>query len=219
MPSPRATPVRTLVAAIALLPATAWPAPAATTPATLPPFTYNVHRVSAAELGASWRSGCPVAPSSLRRIRMTHLGWDGRARTGDLVVHNDIAGPTVVAFRRLYTQRFPIRSMRPISVFGGSDDRSMAADNTSGFNCRKVTGGTGWSRHAFGRAIDLNPVENPYVKGATVLPPAGAAYVRRTPARKGMLVAGTLPVTTFTGYGWSWGGNYRSLKDFQHLER
>jgi hypothetical protein len=192
-------------------------APATT--AALPPFRYSVHRVTGAELGASWRKGCPVGPASLRRIRLSYVGWDGGAHTGDLVVHNDLAGPTVVAFRRLYTQRFPIRSVRPVSVYGGSDTRSMAADNTSGFNCRRVTGGTGWSRHASGRAIDINPVENPYVRGSTVLPPAGSAYVRRSPARPGMLLTGSLAVRTFTGYGWTWGGSYRSLKDWQHLER
>jgi len=199
-------------------PATA-DATSGTAAAALPAFAYSVYRVTAAELGASWRAGCPVGPASLRRIRLTYLGWDGAAHTGDLVVHNDIASPTVIAFRRLYWQRFPIRSMRPVSVFGGSDTRSMAADNTSAFACRRVTGGTGWSRHAYGRAVDINPVENPYVKGSTVLPPAGAAFVRRTPVRKGMLVAGSTAVTTFTGYGWTWGGYYRSLKDWQHVER
>lgn len=193
------------------------PAPAVA--ATKPPWAYTVHRVTAADLGVSWRPGCPVGPSNLRRIRFRYVGWDGVSRYGNLVVHRDTVYPALRAFHRLYDQDFPVRSIRPVTAFGGSDARSMAADNTSAFNCRRVTGGTAWSRHAYGRAVDVNPVENPYVKGDVVEPPAGTDFVDRTPARKGMLVTGSKAVRAFTDDGWTWGGGYRTLKDWQHFER
>jgi hypothetical protein len=164
---------------------------------------------------ASWRPGCPVPLEDLRYLRVSHVDFGGAAHTGELVVHADAADPTIEVFRRLYEQRFPIRSMRLVDDFGGSDDASMAADNTSAFNCRAVTGGTGWSRHAYGRAIDLNPVENPYVRGGTVLPPAGRGFLDRSPARPGMAEAGA--VAAFEAVGWSWGGSFSAGPDYQHF--
>ena len=125
-------------------------------PATPPPFAASVSRVVAGDLGRSWRPGCPVAPSDLRRVRVAYWGFDGDRRLGILVVHRDAAAAVVTVFRRLYRSRFPIRSVRPVSAYGGSDDASMAADNTSAFNCRAAvaTGPRRWSEHAYGRAVD-----------------------------------------------------------------
>jgi D-alanyl-D-alanine carboxypeptidase len=120
----------------------------------------------------------------------------------------------------MYEARFPIRRMEPVDKYGGSDDASMAADNTSAFNCRPITGTTDrWSNHSYGRAIDINTIENPYVKGGTVLPPAGAAYLDRGDVRPGMIVAGDVVTTAFAAEGFGWGGDYTSLKDYQHFER
>ena len=121
----------------------------------------------------------------------------------------------VGVFRALYEQRFPIRRMRLVDAYDGSDARSMAADNTSAFNCRKVTGGTTWSEHSYGRAVDLNPVQNPYVAGSTVAPPAGASYVDRSPLRKGMVTPGVR--SAFASIGWGWGGSWATKKDYQHF--
>ena len=109
--------------------------------------------------------------------------------------------------------------MLPVSAFRGSDDASMAADNTAGFNCRRAVGsGRGsWSAHAYGLAIDVNPVENPYVLGARVLPPAGRGYVDRTRRRAGMVVEGGTVVRAFASVGWKWGGRWRGARDFQHF--
>ncbi len=101
-----------------------------------------------------------------------------------------------------------------MSAYRGSDDASMAADNTSGFNCRFVGGTTRWSQHAYGAAIDVNPVENPYVQGARVSPPAGRAFVDRTPPRPGMAAAGGVLVRAFAAVGWKWGA---SFGDYQHF--
>jgi hypothetical protein len=145
--------------------------------AALPPFHAAVAPVTAAELGPSWHAGCPVGPAGLRTLSVSYVAFDGRAHRGQLVVSRGVTAEVTTVFRRLYAARFPIRRMRPISVYGGSDDRSAAADNTSGFNCRRAVaaGPPRWSAHAYGEAIDVNDVENPYLEGGRVIPPAGAA--------------------------------------------
>ena len=185
-----------------------------------PPFTATVSRVTRAELGASWHAGCPVAPGHVRRLRLTYWGFDGKAHTGALVVNADTVPDVKRIFARLYAGRFPIRRMRTIDAYGASDDRSMAADNTSAFNCRYAVapGPLRWSAHAYGRAIDVNPVENPYLEGGRVLPPAGRAFLDRTNARRGMALAGGLAVRSFEAAGWEWGGRWTGSPDYQHFE-
>lgn len=169
-------------------------------------------------MSSSYRSGCPVPLSDLRYLTMTYLGFDGRPHTGELVVSARVADDVVTAFRELYRHRFPIRQMRLVDDFGGSDDASMAADNTSAFNCRPVTGGGGSSEHSYGEAIDINPLENPYLSGDTVLPPGGAAYLDR-PDAPGVIHPGDVVVGAFAGIGWTWGGTWSSPVDLQHFSR
>ena len=182
-----------------------------------PPFAATVSRVTRAELGASWHAGCPVAPGRLRRVRMTFRGFDGEAHTGALVVHADAVPDVKRIFARLYAGRFPIRRMRTIEAYGASDDRSMAADNTSAFNCRYVAGTSSWSQHAYGRAIDINPVENPYVSGDHVSPRKGRPYADRSQHAEGMIHRRGATVKAFKAQGWGWGGNWSSAKDYQHF--
>jgi len=182
-------------------------------------FRSAVSPVTAADLPASYRSGCPVPPQDLRLLRMTHLDLAGTGRTGELVVHADAVEAVVAVFSRLHAARFPIARMERVDAFDGSDDASMAANNTSAFNCRPSTGGTGWSEHAYGRALDLNPVQNPYVSGSTVLPEAGRAYVDRGNRRPGMVVAGDVVVQAFSAQGWGWGGAWTNPRDYQHFSR
>jgi len=128
--------------------------------------------------------------------------------------------PNVVfVFRTLYRAGFPIRQMRPVDVFQGSDDRSAAADNTSAFNCRRAVapGATSWSMHAYGEAIDVNDVENPYLEGARVIPAAGKAYLNRSDVRPGMAVDGGILVYAFARAGWGWGGRFAGTPDYQHF--
>jgi hypothetical protein len=181
-----------------------------------PPFVASIASVTAAELPYSWRPGCPVAPAQLRALRVSYWGFDGRRHVGRLVVNADATSAVTVVFRRLYRGRFPIRRMRPADAYRGSDDASMAADNTSAFNCRyAVAPGTKrWSAHAYGRAIDVNPVENPYFEGGRVLPPGGARYADRGRRRPGM-AEGPL-VAAFAAAGWGWGGRWSS-PDYQHF--
>jgi D-alanyl-D-alanine carboxypeptidase len=190
-------------------------------PVSLPPFHAHVARVTRAELGASWRPGCPVGPAALRTVTVSYVGFDGRAHAGRIVVDRAVTGDVETIFRRLYAARFPIRRMEPVARFGGSDDRSMAADNTSGFNCRYAVapGPKRWSVHAYGEAIDVNTVENPYLVGGRVLPPAGRPYLDRSRARRGMAVAGGVLVRAFASVGWLWGGRWTSSPDWQHFSK
>jgi hypothetical protein len=175
--------------------------------------------VTAAELGASWHAGCPGEPVQLRRLTLSYWGFDNAPHTGALIVNAKVVSAVSAAFRTLYNERFPIRSMRPVSEFGGSDDASMAADNTSAFNCRYAVadGPPKWSAHAYGEAVDVNTVENPYLDGGKVLPPEGAAYARRTPYRPGMAVPGGQLVQAFATVGWHWGGAWTGSPDYQHF--
>ena len=182
-----------------------------------PQFSATVSRVQWADLRHSYRAGCPVGPPDLRTLQLTYWGFDRQAHTGKLIVHRRVARDVVAVFRKLYAARFPIRRMVPVSVYRGSDDASMAADNTSAFNCRFVGGTRRWSMHAYGEAIDLNPVENPYVRGTHVSPPAGRRYLDRTTYRAGMAVEGGVAVRAFDAAGWKWGGRWSGSLDYQHF--
>jgi hypothetical protein len=170
----------------------------------------------AARMRSSYRAGCPVPLNKLRYLTMSYWGFDGRPHSGEMVVSARVADDVVAVFRRLYDGRWPIRSMRLVDDFGGSDDASMAADNTSAFNCRPVTGGSSWSQHSYGEAIDLDPLENPYISGSTVEPPGAAAYLDR-PQLPGVIHSGDLPVRAFAAIGWTWGGTWTSPRDLQHF--
>lgn len=167
--------------------------------------------------GSSWRTGCPVPLSSLRLLEIVHRGADGRDRVGLLVLHRDVVADAQTALAASYAGGFRIERMRLIDRYGADDDRSMAANNSSGFNCRRIAGSSGWSEHAYGRAIDLNPVQNPYVRGTTVEPAAGRAYLDREDVRPGMLTRGGTTVRAFLDGGWGWGGDWSSSRDYQHL--
>jgi hypothetical protein len=184
-----------------------------------PPFTHTVARVTPAQLPYSWHPGCPVAPAQLRRLRVAYWDFDGRAHTGALVVNADAVSDLVHVFARLYAARFPIRRMRPIDAYHGRDEPSLEADNTAAFNCRYAVapGPKRWSAHAFGRAIDVNPVENPYLEGGRVHPRRGRAFLDRSRRRPGMAVRGGLLVRAFAGVGWAWGGRWAGSPDYQHF--
>ncbi|MEP6909398.1 MAG: M15 family metallopeptidase [Actinomycetota bacterium] len=187
--------------------------------ATAPPFAYTVAPVTRAQLPHSWHSGCPVSPSALRRVRMSYWGFGGHVHTGSIVVNQSAVDDVVIVFRRLYAARFPIRRMRPIDAYGGNDERSLAADNTSAFNCRYAVGpgARRWSAHAYGLAIDVNPVENPYLESGRVHPRAGRAYLNRSRVRPGMAVRGGVLVRSFATAGWQWGGRWQATPDYQHF--
>lgn len=192
------------------------------TPSPTPTFAAAVDPVASTTLaarmtGVSWREGCPVGLEDLRHLTLTHHTPDGDVATGELVVHADVADDVVTAFRRLFELGFPIERMELVDAYDADDQASMRANNTSGFNCRYVAGTTKLSQHGLGRAVDVNPLVNPYVKGSTVDPPEGAPYADRSKDHKGMIRAGDAVVTAFAARGWGWGGYWSSGKDYQHF--
>lgn len=173
--------------------------------------------VRAEMIGVSWREGCPVPLHELALVRASHWDLTGAVQEGEIVVAQAHGEPILGVLRSLFEAGFPIARLERVDAFGGSDDASMDANNTSGFNCRPVTGGAGWSRHSYGDAIDLNPVQNPYVRGGRVLPPAGQAFLTRTPGVPGLVVEGDAAVRAFEAIGWRWGGRWTDYKDYQHF--
>ncbi|CAB4717591.1 MAG: hypothetical protein F2667_09335 [Actinobacteria bacterium] len=192
--------------------------------AALPAFASTVRRIGPAlrrTMTSHDPATCPVPLADLRHLTLSYVGFDGRSYRGQLVVAAEVASDVLSVFAALYESRFPIQRMRLIDAYDGDDELSMAANNTSAYNCRTVAGTDRWSDHAYGRAIDINPLQNPYVVGETVLPRAGRAFVSvdrtrgaRTPA--GVIHEGDVAHRAFERLGWSWGGFYTD-PDYQHF--
>jgi hypothetical protein len=194
---------------------------ASVAPAAGEPFDGSVSPIDAETrrlmVGSSWHPGCPVPIRALRLLRVTYVGFDDEPHRGRLVVHRRWSDEVLDVFARLYRRGFAFRRVRLVDRFGADDRASMRHDNTSAFNCRYVAGTTTWSQHAYGRAIDINPVENPYVDGSRVVPRRGRRFLDRTDVRPGMVVRGGVVVRAFRRIGWGWGGAWSGAKDYQHL--
>jgi D-alanyl-D-alanine carboxypeptidase len=209
-------------------------------PQTINPPEVVSHKIGSADFGArntfridpipapllekirtsTWHAGCPVSPEDLRQLTLPYWTFDSKPVTGLLIVHKDVAEAVAQIFSSLYHHGFLIEKMAPVEEYHGSDDASMAANNTSAFNCRDVTGQPGkFSNHSWGRAIDINPLTNPYVKGDKVLPPDGRQYLDRTKAFPGSVLADGFAVKQFVKAGWQWGGNWSNPTDYQHFEK
>jgi hypothetical protein len=169
--------------------------------------------------GRSWRADDPRCPGfdALALLRLRHVDFAGEEHDGELVVARAVADAVVEVFVRLFAARFPIHRLQRIDAFGGDDQRSMAANNSSGFNFRTIAGTTLLSHHARGLAIDLNPVQNPYQRGDLVEPPAAAGYLDRADVRPGMIVRPGPVTDAFDAIGWEWGGDWTSRKDYHHF--
>jgi hypothetical protein len=194
------------------------PSPTTSTPPLpVPPAAYPV---TAAELGATWKPGCPVEPELLRQVEVNHVGFDGQTHRGALVVHRDLVADVIAIFEQLQRLRYPIAKMQTVDHYPGAEDElSMQDNNTSAFNCRLLPSGRDWSLHAYGQAIDVNPLLNPFVDSRGGIEPTTAGpYLDRDRAEPGMLHAGDPAVRAFTERGWRWGGDWQSPKDYQHFE-
>ena len=180
----------------------------------------TVTAVTAADLGASWRPECPVGPADLRRVEVNYTGFDGQPHRGALVVHRSVVDDVIAIFDELQQLHYPIQRMQTVDHYRGADDElSMEDNNTSAFNCRPLPGSTAWSLHAFGRAIDVNPLINPYLAADGDLQPVTAArYLDRGRDDPGILRADSPAVRAFTDRGWRWGGGWRNPVDYQHFE-
>jgi len=172
----------------------------------------------------SWRQSCPVHLDDLRYINVNHLNFNGQTVSGEIIVHKEVADDIVNIFAELYAIGYPIRQMRLVSDFGANDWQSIEADNTSAFNCRPITGNKKkWSKHAYGKAIDINPLENPYInRKGHISHKASWKYKKRvhsvnTPENKALLLKNDKATKIFKNYGWIWGGDWSTIKDYQHF--
>jgi hypothetical protein len=181
--------------------------------ATIDPVTADIRQ----RMGSSWSPGCPVPLEKLRYLTLTFWGFDDRAHTGELVVHAAIAEEVVEVFRQLFDVQFPIEEMRLVTTTDLQAAPTGDGNNTAAFVCRTARGSTSYSEHAYGLAVDVNPFQNPYIRGETVLPELARSYTDRTVLRPGMLVEGSPAVTAFTRRGWEWGGAWRSVRDPMHF--
>ena len=166
---------------------------------------------------STWIDGCPVAPEDLAYLTVTFHGFDGHNHTGEIIVAASVADDIVSVFEQLHAARFPIEEMRIVTMADLDAPPTGDTNNTTGFVCRPVTGGTAFSEHAKGLAIDINPFHNPYVRGYLILPELAAAYTDRADERPGVIREGDVVVEAFAAIGWTWGGDWRSLKDYQHF--
>ena len=176
--------------------------------------------------GHTWHKGCPVALENLRYVRVKHRNFYRSEKMGEIIVHKDVAKDIVKIFRELYNMKYPIRQMRLVSDFRGKDWQSIEADNTSAFNCRNVsTGQKKWSKHAYGKAIDINPIENPFVnKKGHIAHVESYKYKKRKHKNhrftdRAMLLKRDKAVKIFEKHGWQWGGDFSPYKDYQHFAR
>lgn len=207
------------------MPSPAEPSPTEAPPQPAPPaspsqaFSAAIAPVAGDRMTNSWRAGCPVTPGELRLVSLDFWGFDDRPHRGELVIHHEQAATIVSVMEKLYNQRFPIERMELVDRYGGDDEKSMEANNTSAFNCRRIAGKPdAWSQHAFGNAIDINPVQNPYVGAAgKVSPAAGGKYAFRSRQARGMIHPGGPVVRAFAAAGWEWGGSWQGPKDYQHF--
>ncbi|MDH3294741.1 MAG: M15 family metallopeptidase, partial [Acidimicrobiia bacterium] len=166
---------------------------------------------------STWVEGCPVPPEDLAYITVPFWGFDGLVHTGELIVHQDVAADVISVFETLYGERFPIEEMRIVTQADVDAPPIGDGNNSGGFVCRPITGGSGFSEHAKGLAVDINPFHNPYVKDDRVLPEQATFYTDRSLDLPGMIGPDSIVVSAFADIGWSWGGDWDSLVDYQHF--
>jgi len=166
---------------------------------------------------STWHPGCPVGLDDLRHVTVSFWGFDDRAHTGELLVDAAVTDDLVGVFEVLFDARFPIEQMRIVSAEELDAAPTGDGNNTTAFVCRQKVAAGGWSEHARGLAVDVNPFHNPYVRGERVLPELASAYVARDDHRPGTIREGDVVTRAFDAIGWGWGGRWSSYKDWMHL--
>ncbi len=170
--------------------------------------------------GVSFRVNDRVGLDDLRLVRVIHWGFDDKIHRGELIVHKNVAHEVSDIFRELLAGNFPIEKIRLIDEYNADDDLSMADNNTSALCVRPITGSSHvFSKHSYGIAIDINPVQNPYIRDNIVLPPEGAKYTDRSLQVKGMILRGDVCYTAFKSRNWTWGGDWHYPVDHMHFEK
>ncbi len=168
---------------------------------------------------STWNDGCPVTVDELRYLRLTFWGFDGLHHQGEMIVHREVAEDVVGVFAALHEARFPIEEMRVTTQAELDAPPTGDGNNTTAFVCRSAVGSSTFSQHAYGLAVDINPFQNPYQKGAVVLPELSTSYLDRDDLRPGMILEGGPVVAAFDAIGWGWGGRWQSLDDYHHFSR
>lgn len=167
-------------------------------------------------MGETWQPGCPVPLDDLRYVTVGFWGFDGGHHTGELILHHEVAEDVVWVFEQLRDARFPIEEMRLITTADLEAPPTGDGNNTASFVCRPVRGGSSWSEHARGLAVDINPFHNPYQRGDLVLPELASSYLDREWHRPGMIQSGDVVTESFAAIGWHWGGDWSS-PDYMHF--
>lgn len=164
---------------------------------------------------------CAITYDELRYVGLEYVDFDGNEHTGELIVNKKVAKEVTKIFYELYCSRYPFASIKLVDEYGepGDDNLSMAANNTSAFNYRRVSGSKKLSRHSYGAAIDINPLFNPYIDGKRVAPPEGEAYANRDWEFAGKIDHDDLCYRLFIRNGWTWGGDWSGDKDYQHFSK
>jgi hypothetical protein len=187
------------------------------------PLSNNIKHIM--KKGGSWKKGCPVPLKDLRYLRLKYLDFKGETREGEMIVHKTVASEVVNIFNELYTISYPIHKMKLVAAYKANDWQSIEAGNTSAFNCRNATGSKKWSKHSYGKAIDINPIENPYVsRSGRISHKASLQYRKRvhknnTSSDKALLLKYDKATQIFKNYGWKWGGDWSGVKDYQHFSK
>jgi len=161
----------------------------------------------------------PFSYDFLTYLTITHMNFEGGHQIGHMIVADEIGDEALDIFRDIYESGFPIHSIRLIDYFYADDILSLEANNSSAFNFRYIAGTDRISRHGLGMAIDINPIQNPYIRGDNIKPYTGQAYLDRSDVRPGMIVSGDAVYTAFISRGWIWGGNWSVPRDYHHFER
>jgi hypothetical protein len=182
---------------------------------TIGPITPEIRQ----RMGESWSPECPVGLEDLRYLTVTFRGFDGEAHTGELVVAASEARGVVSVIEEIFAADFPIEEMRLVTTADLDAPPLGDGNNTAGLVCRPARGQTSWSSHALGLAVDVNPFQNPYQKGDVILPELARSYLDRSWQRPGMIQPDSVVVRAFARIGWSWGGDWRTLKDYQHFSK
>jgi hypothetical protein len=175
--------------------------------------------------GNSFKKNCPVPLKNLRYLSIKYLGFDGKDKIGELIVHKNVASDTLKILDELYKIKYPIYKMNLVSDYKGDDWVSIEANNTSAFNCRVIAGSKNkWSKHAYGKAIDINPIENPYISKKGYISHKDSLKYRTRKHKiqslkdRAILHKKDKAVKIFEKYGWKWGGDWITIKDYQHFE-
>lgn len=176
--------------------------------------------------GNSHKKSCPTSLKDLRYLTLSYIDFNGNTKIGELIVHKDVSLEVVNIFKTLYETSYPIERMELVSNYKGDDFNSIEANNTSAYNCRNIEGTNRWSRHAYGKAIDINPIQNPYVsKKGKISHTASLKYKVREQkdlnnlGQEALILKDGIVVNMFKKYGWIWGGDWKTIKDYQHFDK